>query len=54
METFTEPRVLEFPDPTIQPGMNLTVRKGTKWADAKPGDVLFVKRTGELPRRHYD
>lgn len=42
----TEIRTLLFLNPTIQPGLNLTVRKGDKWADLQVGDVLRVARTG--------
>jgi hypothetical protein len=34
----------------FQPGVNLTVRNGSKWADARPGDLLDVYKTGGVAR----
>ena len=39
-------RRLDFLTPEFQPGVNLTVRNGSKWADARPGDLLDVYKTG--------
>ncbi|MEE8551578.1 MAG: hypothetical protein V3T08_10035 [Gemmatimonadota bacterium] len=40
-------RTLRFLNPEIQDGLNLTVRNGDKWADARCGDILQVVKTGE-------
>ena len=39
-------RRLDFLTPEFQPGVNLTVRNGSKWADARPGDLLDMYKTG--------
>jgi hypothetical protein len=39
-------RRLDFLTAEFQPGVNLTVRNGSKWADARPGGLLDVYRTG--------
>lgn len=35
-------RKLLFMDPALRDGLNLTVRNGTKWSDATPGEVLEI------------
>ena len=39
-------RRLDFLTPEFQPGVNLTVRNGSKWTDTRPGDLLDVYKTG--------
>ena len=38
---------LLFINPEIRDGLNVTVRNGTKWATAVPGDLLSVRKTGK-------
>ena len=38
-------RELLFLNPTLNAGLNLTVRTGTKWLDAQPGDLLDLVST---------
>lgn len=42
--TFTEPivRTMYFKEPDFHPGLNMTLRRGPKWADLKPGDELAL------------
>ncbi len=42
----TEKRVLEFLNPKFNKGLNATIRNGLKWADAKPGEILNIRKTG--------
>ena len=45
-------RELLFLNPVFRPGLNLTVRNGTKWADLLPGSDLVLRQTpveGEQP-----
>ena len=44
-------RRLDFLTPEFQPGVNLTVRNGSKWADARPGDLLDVYKTSDVQPR---
>ena len=37
---------LDFLKPAFHPGLNLTVRRGTKWLKAQPGDTLALSLTG--------
>ena len=39
-------RRLDFLTNEFHFGVNLTVRSGSKWADARPGDLLDVYKTG--------
>ncbi len=38
-------RVLLFKNPTVHPGLNVTVRYGSKWADVVAGERLAIAET---------
>lgn len=38
-------RELLFRNPVFRPGLNVSVRNGTKWADLQPGELLTLRET---------
>jgi hypothetical protein len=36
------PRIMYFKDASFHPGLNMTLRRGPKWADLKPGDQISL------------
>lgn len=40
-------RELKFLNPTQHPGLNLTVREGTKWANVKPAEMIKMVGTND-------
>ncbi len=42
-------RTLEFLNPVFAAGSNVTVRKGLKWSDVKPGETVNLAETGKDP-----
>ena len=45
---------IELPGETTPRAVNLTVRKGLKWADLKVDDILILKETGAEPRPYNE
>ncbi len=42
-------RNLQFLNPVFHAGTNVTVRKGVKWADVRPKDIINLSKTGKKP-----
>ncbi len=47
LSTQTEPALLQFKNPELHSGLNLTVRNGSKWTHVAPGSKLAIVKTGE-------